>query len=233
MVAAIASVSASVAPAAAKADVVAAQPSFFRQLLSELNPLQYVPVVGTIYRAVTGDTIPETARFAGSLVLSGLTGGPIGLAINVGATLLEHLFGIDPEKIGTQLLADLGIGAPPQDAGADAPATAPSFAGAASTLPPSAVPPSAVPPSAAPLPATPSSVSPGQDAAAAVPAATDSAPAAAKPWSSAQLAAYGISRDAGGTLTRGTMSGADVLNSLELARISNAPGGRAATFAAA
>lgn len=89
-----------------------AKPSnrFFRTLLSELNPLQYLPVVGTIYRAMTGDTIPEAARFAGSLVVSGLTGGPLGVAVNVGTTVLEHALGLDPERLGARLLADLGIG---------------------------------------------------------------------------------------------------------------------------
>ena len=86
MVAASLSISARDAPVAGPAAPSEAQPSTFQQLLSELNPLQYVPVVGTIYRAVTGDTIPETARFAGSLVVSGLTGGPIGLAVNLGIT---------------------------------------------------------------------------------------------------------------------------------------------------
>jgi hypothetical protein len=82
----------------------------FHELLSELNPLQYVPVVGTIYRAVTGDTIPETAREAGSLVVSGLLGGPVGVAMNVAALAIEKITGIDPEKIGHDILVHLGIG---------------------------------------------------------------------------------------------------------------------------
>ncbi len=82
----------------------------FHELLSELNPLQYVPVVGTIYRAVTGDTIPETAREAGSLVVSGLMGGPIGIATNVALLAIEKITGLDPEKIGHDVLAHLGIG---------------------------------------------------------------------------------------------------------------------------
>ena len=94
----------------AAAPVTKPRRGFFRMLLSELNPLQYVPVVGTIYRAVTGDTIPEAARFAGSLVVSGLTGGPVGVAVNVGTSALEHVLGLDPEKLGARLLADLGIG---------------------------------------------------------------------------------------------------------------------------
>jgi hypothetical protein len=84
--------------------------SGFREFLSELNPLQYIPVIGTIYRAVTGDTIPETAREAGSLVVSGLTGGPVGVAINLGTLAAEKITGIDPEKLGGRVLAGIGIG---------------------------------------------------------------------------------------------------------------------------
>lgn len=81
----------------------------FRELLSELNPLQYLPVVGTIYRAVTGDTIPETARTVGSLVVSGLTGGPVGVGLSLAAMAVERVLGIDPERLGRRLLADVGV----------------------------------------------------------------------------------------------------------------------------
>jgi hypothetical protein len=151
-------------------------PSFFHRLLSELNPL----VVGTIYRAVTGDVIPQEARFAGSLVFSGLTSGPLGLAINLGTTALERVTGIDPETIGTRLLADIGVGG-------HAPATQ-AVANAAGSAPARAV----------PNPETNT----------------------AKPWSAAQLSAYGVRQGAGGILARGAESGADVLNSLELTRLS-------------
>ena len=112
------------APPAAQAAASKPQPGFFDHFLSELNPLQYVPVVGTIYRAITGDTIPESARFAGSLVVSGLTGGPIGIGINVGTTALEHLLGIDPEQIGSRILHGLGIGATPSSHDPGAPSSA-------------------------------------------------------------------------------------------------------------
>ena len=84
--------------------------SRFGQFLSELNPLQYLPVVGTIYRAITGDVIPQEARFAGSLVVSGLTSGLLGVAINLAISGLEKITGIDPEAIGSRVLAELGIG---------------------------------------------------------------------------------------------------------------------------
>lgn len=72
----------------------------FHSILSALNPLQLIPVVGSIYRAVTGDEGDPTVRFFGSLAVSGLTGGPIGLGINI----LEKITGIDPEAIAFKLL---------------------------------------------------------------------------------------------------------------------------------
>ena len=65
----------------------------FREILSDLNPLQYLPVVGTIYRAVTGDVIPEPLRFFGSLLVSGLLGGPMGVAISLATTAAEKITG--------------------------------------------------------------------------------------------------------------------------------------------
>jgi len=55
----------------------------FKDILDVVNPLQQLPVVGTLYRAVTGDTISAGARMAGGFLI----GGPIGFmvaAINAG-----------------------------------------------------------------------------------------------------------------------------------------------------
>src|ERR1700676_2593104 len=68
----------------------------FHDLLSAMNPLQYLPVVGTLYRAWTGDVIPEALRRAGSMVVSGLLGGPIGLLMNIAVTIAEKITDIDP-----------------------------------------------------------------------------------------------------------------------------------------
>jgi hypothetical protein len=165
------------------------QRSAFHQFLSELNPLQYIPVLGTIYRAVTGDTIPETARFAGSLVVSGLTGGPIGVAMNVGMTAVEKVTGIDPEQIGQDLLADVGIGTHKAASHKKAAVTAQGATPAVQNV-------------TAPAPAAPAS---GQSA-------------SRLGWSQAQLAAYGVIKTADGTLHLGALHGSDVLNELELAR---------------
>ncbi len=82
----------------------------FHQILSALNPLQYLPVVGTIYRAVTGDTIPESWRVVGSFAVSALTGGPVGMLVNAATTLVEKATGIDPEKITANLFDSIGLG---------------------------------------------------------------------------------------------------------------------------
>ncbi len=160
----------------------AAHRSAFDTLLSELNPLQYLPVIGSIYRAVTGDTISEEARTVGSLVVSGLTGGPVGVAMNIAELAVEKVTGLDPEKISQGLLADIGIGH-------RAPKAAPKVGTPAAK-------PAATPVAAAPSPSPP-----------------------AAGWSAAQLAAYGVTTNARGALTRGDVQGSDVLNDLELTRL--------------
>jgi hypothetical protein len=104
----------------------------FHDVLSALNPLQYVPVVGNIYRAMTGDTPPEPARIIGSFIASGLAGGPIGLAINAAVTAAEKITGIDPDHIAHSILAEVGIvGKDPSAPAADADATLSEAAAAA------------------------------------------------------------------------------------------------------
>ena len=70
----------------------------FHDILHALNPLQYIPVVGTIYRAVTGDQIPELLRRGGSLLVSTLMGGPVGAITNIATTILEKITGFDIDK---------------------------------------------------------------------------------------------------------------------------------------
>ncbi len=75
----------------------------FRTLLSDLNPLQYIPVVGALYRAATGDEGNPTLRFVASLGTSFALGGPVG----VGITVAEKVTGFDPERIVRSLLGHL------------------------------------------------------------------------------------------------------------------------------
>ncbi len=64
----------------------------FGEVLHALNPLQHLPVIGTIYRAITGDTIPAPMRLLGSLIGGLLTGGPLGLATGVIGCFVEEAF---------------------------------------------------------------------------------------------------------------------------------------------
>jgi hypothetical protein len=174
----------------------------FRSVLSALNPLQYLPVIGTIYRAITGDEIPEGLRRMGSLVVSGLIGGPVGAAINVVMLAAEKISGIDFDKTGQKLLAGLGATDHPAATPASAPAPSPVQVAGADA-----------PTSIAAKPATPPVISVAFHGPRLV------APPAAEAWSQAQLTAYGVSTVADGTLKLANLSGADVLNSLELSRL--------------
>lgn len=170
----------------------------FHAILSALNPLQYLPVVGTIYRAVTGDTIPEAERRIGSLIVSGVMGGPIGIAINLVTTALEKMTGIDLDRTGQALLhgESLGQAVTEQTAAARSPPAAPSVR---------------------------------TDTARAHPAKDHNKTANA--WSAAALAAYGVHADDAGTLRMAGLQGADVLNTLELARLRTARAAYARTAA--
>lgn len=87
----------------------------FGDFLDIINPLQHIPIVSTIYRAITGDTIKPGARIAGDT----LFGGPIGLVGGVIDAMVQESTGKD---IGEQALAMVGIDVGPDKP--DAPATA-------------------------------------------------------------------------------------------------------------
>lgn len=70
----------------------------FGDFLSVINPLQHIPVVSTVYRWLTGDTIKPAARVIGGA----LYGGPIGLATAAINAIVEQVKGGD---LGSQLLA--------------------------------------------------------------------------------------------------------------------------------
>ena len=69
----------------------------FDDLLRGLNPLHHLPVVGMIYRAATGETIPAPSRIAGSMATSALFGGPLGVLGTVVTSFVEELIRIGPD----------------------------------------------------------------------------------------------------------------------------------------
>ncbi len=60
----------------------------FGNLLDIVNPLHHIPIVGMIYRKLTGDTIAPVMQIVGD----GLFGGPLGAAISVVTTAFQSQF---------------------------------------------------------------------------------------------------------------------------------------------
>jgi|GEM_PF-836933 len=100
--------------------------AFIKGVLDVINPLQHLPVIGTIYRHITGDEIGPVARVAGGA----LFGGPVGLAMGVvnaavagntgkdiGQTVLAMAFDGDKQK--TPAPAQTETAAPVMIAAAD------------------------------------------------------------------------------------------------------------------
>ena len=88
----------------------------FLDILDVINPLQHIPFVSTLYRALTGDTIAPASRVAGGA----LFGGPIGAAVSLvnsivaewsGKDMSDHVVafftGGDSDGDAPQLAADL------------------------------------------------------------------------------------------------------------------------------
>ncbi len=59
----------------------------FRDVLDLINPLQHIPVIGNIYRKLTGDVAAPAIRIAGGA----LFGGPLGAAFAAANVVLKRL----------------------------------------------------------------------------------------------------------------------------------------------
>lgn len=82
----------------------------FFDFLDIINPLQHIPIVSSIYRGLTGDTIGPAAEVLGGA----LYGGPIGAAAGMASAVITHETGKDPG----QALVDL-FRADPSTSGLD------------------------------------------------------------------------------------------------------------------
>ncbi len=87
-------------PAAASGAVAPASgdSGFFANLLDVINPLQHIPVVGTLYRAITGDTIQPLEQLAGDA----LYGGVLGFVASAANLVFKDITGKD---VGDTVLA--------------------------------------------------------------------------------------------------------------------------------
>jgi hypothetical protein len=59
---------------AAKAESGEEKESFFQHILDVINPLQHLPIIGTIYRAATGERLDAVEKIAGDALYGGLWG---------------------------------------------------------------------------------------------------------------------------------------------------------------
>jgi hypothetical protein len=53
---------------------------FFHHLLDVVNPLQHLPIIGTIYRAITGERLDAVEKIAGDTLYGGLWGAVSSIA---------------------------------------------------------------------------------------------------------------------------------------------------------
>ena len=66
-------------------------------LVDFLNPLQHIPLLGTMYREATGDTIKPEVQVAGSILLGAATGSIVLSAIaGVASAIIEQSSGKEP-----------------------------------------------------------------------------------------------------------------------------------------
>jgi hypothetical protein len=95
----------------------------FHDLLDIINPLQHIPLVATVYRYLTGDTIGNVARVAGDA----LYGGPIGMASGIIQAGVQIDTGKDiGDHVVAMLFGDDSPGSPtPVMTAAKTPASAP------------------------------------------------------------------------------------------------------------
>lgn len=100
----------------------------FGDFLDIINPLQHIPIVNTVYREITGDTIKPSSKVIGGI----LFGGPLGGMASIANAVVEQAQGKD---IGGQIMASLGFDG---DAAAGHPPAGTSGATAVAALPDSA-----------------------------------------------------------------------------------------------
>jgi hypothetical protein len=77
--------------------------SFFENVLDIVNPLEHLPIVSTIYHAITGNQSGDVEKVAGDT----LYGGVIGLASSVADLAFEKITGKD---FGDTMLSMIGLG---------------------------------------------------------------------------------------------------------------------------
>lgn len=88
--------------------------SFFHHILDVVNPLQHLPIVGTLYRAITGEHIGPVEKIAGDTLYGGMWGAITSVADvafeavtgkSAEDTVLAWVQGDDKTSVGDSVLA--------------------------------------------------------------------------------------------------------------------------------
>ena len=74
----------------------------FLDAIDIVNPLQHLPVIGPLYREITGDTLDPVSRVAGSTLFL----GPFGTAISAVNVALEEFTGNDKGSLFIAMVKD-------------------------------------------------------------------------------------------------------------------------------
>lgn len=74
----------------------------FFDLLDMINPLQHIPLLGTLYRHITGDEIHPVSRIVGG----GIFGGPLGAASGLIGAVVEDGTGKEPAELALSLFSE-------------------------------------------------------------------------------------------------------------------------------
>lgn len=99
----------------------------FMDFLDILNPLQHIPVIGTLYRQLSGDRIDPGSRVLGSTLFF----GPFGAIASIGDVLIQDATGKD---IGEHMMALFENKSPDKETVAEAGTATAQVADAAPTL---------------------------------------------------------------------------------------------------
>ncbi len=81
----------------------------FSDLIDVINPLQHIPLISNVYRAITGDEISKPAQVAGDALYF----GPIGAAVSVANLVIEETTGWN---MGAEVASLFTGGAPNSEA---------------------------------------------------------------------------------------------------------------------
>jgi len=85
------------------ADPVPEEHFSFADVLDVVNPLHHIPIVGSIYRWLTGDEISGASRVMGAAIY----GGPISMGVAMGNAYLQDTTGRDgPENLAARVLGE-------------------------------------------------------------------------------------------------------------------------------